>query len=758
MKPVFVRERASAFRMRERTSAFRTWERTSAFLVSFARAAAVTLAFLGGLAAVGLALPAGAQIAPPAVSTQDQTTPEAPFNGPQLYQAAFEQIRDRHLDLRDPAVRAAWVADWQNKYDGTKELDTEAGTDEAIKAMVASLHLPFDMYLGRDFASASAFLEANPASIGALLHDRKVASIDPVTGVPKRQRVTYIAAIRKDSPAEGILLPGDDLEEVGCATADPADASGCQKVVELSPREIERALYGKPDSAANLTVRRYDEKGNTSTLRVEIKRQVIHTRVVFVERTQAGVPVIRIINFLPDDFEKQFADALKEVGAVPNLVIDVRDNPGGRTDAAINALAMIVRTGKLNVTLTREADALIRDEVTAADGWFTIKHVQKGFGRSFPVVRPDLLVDDATRIVVLVNHRSMSAAEIFAGALKVNQRAIIVGETTYGKGVGQVVIMGLPFGRRLHITAFEFLPGGVAHNHIGIEPDVKVTGEDAQLIEAQRQFTPAAWPTVPHQAGLLQSATLTGMDPDAAATRQPPASSPKMPEPAPEKCVGNPYTQSQLPQTLCGMSAANVFKDVIKPSLAIVRISPKYAGSGFAVTNGGGACLIVTANHVVGVRQFATLTLPTATGYTRVRAEVIQRDPGLDLAALEIPESANYKCKGINLAEQIPAAGEHVLAAGFPLEMQEPIITPGNVVGANQKLDPKDLLNGENASNLFVVTEQLIYPGNSGGLLTKSSGEVYGLINHSNVKDRSWSVESIHIRQFLRTLAGWENF
>jgi carboxyl-terminal processing protease len=741
MKPVFVRERAYALRK------------------GFARAAAVSLVLLGGLTAVSFSPPAGAQTALPAVASQNQsTTQEEPFNGPQLYEVAFEQIRDRHLDLRDPTVRAAWAADWQNRYDGTRELDTEAGTDEAIKAMIASLHLPFDTYLGRDFASASAFLEENPASIGALLRDRKVASIDPVSGVPTRQRVTYIAAIRKDSPAEGILLPGDDLEEVGCTTADPSDASGCRKVVELSPREIERALYGKPDSIANLTVRRYDDTGHTSTLRVRVKRQIIHTRVVFVEYTQAGVPVIRIINFLPDDFEKQFADALKEVGDVHNLVIDVRDNPGGRTDAAINALAMVVRTGKLNVTLTREADALVRDEVTAADGWFMIKHVQKNFGRSFPVVRPDLIVKDTTKIVVLVNHRSMSAAEIFAGALKVNQRATIVGETTYGKGVGQVVIMGMPFGRRLHITAFEFQPGGVAHNHIGIEPDVKVTGDDAQLIEAQRQFTPAAWPTVPHEAGLLQNARQPGFDPDAAMDGQPPASLPTRPEAAPEKCVGTPYTESQLPQTLCGIDAANVFKEVIKPSLAIVRISPKYAGSGFAVTNDGGACLIVTANHVVGVRQFATLTLPTTGGYTRVRAEVIQRDPGLDLAALKIPEGANYKCKGINLTEQIPAPGDNVLAAGFPLEMQEPIITPGTVIGANQKLDPKDLLNGENANNLFVVTEHLIYPGNSGGLLTSNTGAVYGLINHSNVKDKSWSVESIHIRQFVRTIAGWENF
>ncbi len=105
-------------------------------------------------------------------------------------------------------------------------------------------------------------------------------------------------------------------------------------------------------------------------LRVTIKRQIIQTKVVFVERTQAGVPVIRIINFLPGDFEKQFADALKQVGDVRNLIIDVRDNPGGRTDASINALAMLVRQGKLNVTLTREGDALVRDEVTAVDGWF----------------------------------------------------------------------------------------------------------------------------------------------------------------------------------------------------------------------------------------------------------------------------------------------------------------------------------------------------------------------------------------------------
>lgn len=423
-------------------------------------------------------------------NTKSTSAITSTFDGKALYKQVFEQIRDRHLTLKDPVLRKAWEDEWAEKFAQTAKLDTEEGTDEAIKEMTASLHLPFDMYFGKDFAQVTEKLDHGGASTGISLRDRIVLSIDKNTGVPKRERVVYITGVRDDGPAFGVLEAGDYLIKVGCESVDPEIMTGCADVSTLSMKDIELKTYGKEGSQAIVSILRSSSDGTSKEMRLAVVRKILHQKVVFVEKTENGTALIRIKNFMPADFELQLETALRQVGDQNAIIIDVRDNPGGRTDASVNAVSMVMKKGLINVTNTRLGDILVRNEVSVDDNYLMVKTSRGAYGLPMPLARPALLVKEATKIVVLTNNRSMSAAEIFAGALKANGRAVVVGETTYGKGVGQDVIMGLMYGRRLHVTAFEFLPGGVAHNHVGIAPDIAADGDVAQIVAAEKVITP----------------------------------------------------------------------------------------------------------------------------------------------------------------------------------------------------------------------------------------------------------------------------
>jgi carboxyl-terminal processing protease len=158
------------------------------------------------------------------------------------------------------------------------------------------------------------------------------------------------------------------------------------------------------------------------------------------------------------------------------LVIDLRNNPGGVLDAAVDVSDLFLDSGV----------------IVSADG----RTPESRFVRN--AHRGDIL--DGAPIVVLVNGGSASASEIVAGALRDHHRALILGTTTFGKGLVQTV-MPLSKGRAIKLTTSRYYtPSGESINEVGIEPDVVIEGarnfpdfnatskvdreSDQQLIEA----------------------------------------------------------------------------------------------------------------------------------------------------------------------------------------------------------------------------------------------------------------------------------
>jgi carboxyl-terminal processing protease len=137
------------------------------------------------------------------------------------------------------------------------------------------------------------------------------------------------------------------------------------------------------------------------------------------------------------------------------VVIDLRNNPGGVLEAAVAVADAMLEEGNIVVARGRAADARFRMDA-----------------------RPGELLDGID-VAVLVNGASASAAEIVAGALKDNGRALLVGRRTYGKGSVQSVIP-LTDGHAIKLTTSRYAtPSGAYINERGIAPDVALAGPDS---------------------------------------------------------------------------------------------------------------------------------------------------------------------------------------------------------------------------------------------------------------------------------------
>ncbi|MCL7462359.1 S41 family peptidase [Pseudomonas sp. NW5] len=209
-------------------------------------------------------------------------------------------------------------------------------------------------------------------------------------------------------------------------------------------------LRGKPGSSVNLTLMR--DTGKPFDL--ELTRDVIKVRSVKSELLDKGYGYLRITQFQVDtgrEVERALARMARDNGkALDGLVLDLRNNPGGVLQAAVEVSDHFLSKGLIVYTKGRIANSELRFSADA---------------------------DDASRgvpLVVLVNGGSASAAEIVAGALQDHKRAVIMGTDSFGKGSVQTVLP-LTNERALKLTtALYYTPNGRSIQAQGIVPDIVV--------------------------------------------------------------------------------------------------------------------------------------------------------------------------------------------------------------------------------------------------------------------------------------------
>lgn len=220
---------------------------------------------------------------------------------------------------------------------------------------------------------------------------------------------------------------------------------------DMTLNESVKLLRGEPGTMVNITILRESE---ALIKDFSIKRELIRVQDVKEPHLIDGhIGYIRLTEFRENSY-KQFHAAvkkLKEKGA-DSLVIDLRNNPGGLLNVAIKITEDFLPAGKTIVST--------KGRHSASDTLAKSKNA-KGEFIKWP-------------LVVLLNEGSASASEIVAGALKDNDRAVIVGAKSFGKGSVQSVIP-LPDGSGLRLTTAKyFTPSGVCIHGTGIVPDVLV--------------------------------------------------------------------------------------------------------------------------------------------------------------------------------------------------------------------------------------------------------------------------------------------
>jgi carboxyl-terminal processing protease len=227
-----------------------------------------------------------------------------------------------------------------------------------------------------------------------------------------------------------------------------------------------KRMRGKPNSRITLTIVRRDE---ANPIIVTLTRAVIKIQSVKFKLLEPGYAYFRVTQFQEhtgENLVKAIERLFKEnQGQMKGLVLDLRNDPGGLLNGAVAVSAAFLPRGALVVyTDGRAEDAKMRLEAVPEN--YLRSRSRDDFMRRLPAAAKTV------PMVVLVNGGSASASEIVAGALQDHQRAVVMGQPTFGKGSVQTI---LPLGNNTAIkltTALYYTPNGRSIQAKGIIPDI----------------------------------------------------------------------------------------------------------------------------------------------------------------------------------------------------------------------------------------------------------------------------------------------
>lgn len=379
-------------------------------------------------AAVGVAVGAAATwlISRPTEETVEVSTPSKKST-------ADKPLTVRELPASESRRIAEIIAQVQREY--VDDVPPDRLLEQAMRGMIGGLD-PYSAYLDR-----REYEELRRGAAGSY----------PGIGIEVSAEGEGIKVVRSlaDSPAARAGIRGGDVilqidnEPVG---------SNVNAALEQ--------MRGPPGSLVRLTLRRAE---SAELVSVALERAKVEVHSVSGEILEPGFAYVRIASF-SETTRKDFDKVLRELsasGPLRGVVLDVRHNPGGVLEAAVEVADALLDSGNIVSATGRTAEANFR--MDASQG--------------------QLL--EGVPIVLLINGASASAAEILAGALKDNGRARLVGRRTYGKGVVQSVLP-LADGRALKLTTSRYVtPAGVSIDETGIEPDVLLPGADVMPIAAR---------------------------------------------------------------------------------------------------------------------------------------------------------------------------------------------------------------------------------------------------------------------------------
>lgn len=309
--------------------------------------------------------------------------------------------------------------------DGVKNQGEKKLFFGAMSGMIAAVDDPYTRFVDPEqLGQENLELAGEYAGVGMYIGQRegKILVISPIDDTP-----AYRAGIK---PMDEIIKINDKV------------------VVGMNQDEVVKMLRGPAKTSVTVWMRR---SGVNELKSFKLTREIINIRTVRMEMIDK-VAYIRLSNFhhkTSGELAKVMAEAGKKKAT--GIVLDVRDNPGGLLNVAVDVASQFLNGGL--VVSMKGRDARFDDALYADTGKAT----------SLP-------------LVVLVNEGSASASEIVAGAVQDSKRGVLVGTKTYGKGSVQS-LFNLPDGAGMYVTIARYAtPAGRIIDHKGLNPDYKVEG------------------------------------------------------------------------------------------------------------------------------------------------------------------------------------------------------------------------------------------------------------------------------------------
>jgi len=254
-------------------------------------------------------------------------------------------------------------------------------------------------------------------------------------------------------------IDGSPAEAVGVKAGDYIVKIDGTQVQGKTLSEAVDLMRGPVGSEIEITVRRI---GTRKALTFNIVRDIIEIKSVKSKVLEDSIGYVRLTSF-NDNSSDQLEDIVKDFKKNKNIdkyILDLRNNPGGLLNQAIRITDFFLDNGEIVST----------------------KSKKKSDNRKWFAKKGDLI--DGDTLLVLINYGSASASEIVAGALKDHKRAIILGESSYGKGSVQSIIPLKNNGAiRLTVSKY-YLPSGDSISEVGVSPDIFVAeGSDEFRID-----------------------------------------------------------------------------------------------------------------------------------------------------------------------------------------------------------------------------------------------------------------------------------
>ena len=258
-----------------------------------------------------------------------------------------------------------------------------------------------------------------------------------------------------------LTMEGDYLTVVSPIDDSPADRAGVksgdiilringENIENFSFRQSLELLEGEIGESVQLTLDRLSER---QVIEIELTREAIKVESVSSRVVAENVGYLRISQFqqhTAEDFALQMQELIQENPLLAGLVIDLRDNPGGLLGSAVDIVDLFLDEGVVVSTKGR------------------LESANQTYYATSGTQAPPL------PLVILINRGSASASEIVAGALQDHNRAVILGDTSFGKGSVQD-ILSVDGQRAIKLTiALYYTPSGRSIQAQGIYPDIRV--------------------------------------------------------------------------------------------------------------------------------------------------------------------------------------------------------------------------------------------------------------------------------------------